>query len=85
VVIITVFPEAARPREVVITQTTPGEVILTFAGAEDREYSVVYAESLEAQEWLPLGPAEHLGDGVFSFNDVLPTGVPARYYRLRYP
>jgi hypothetical protein len=46
---------------------------------------VVYAESLEAQEWLPQGPAEHMGSGVFSFNDVLPTGVPARYYRLRYP
>lgn len=85
VVTVTVFPETARPREVTIEQPTPDELIITFLGAGDRNYSVVFADHPNATEWQLLGLAQHLGEGTFSFVDWPPTGTTTRYYRLRFP
>jgi hypothetical protein len=70
------------PPSPVLRGATPGQgiCILRFQGADDRAYEVQRSTNLV--EWVPLGPAAHLGSGRFEFMDPELHIGGARFYRL---
>ena len=65
----------------------PGGFQLQFNGDPAAGYSVVGSTdaSLALSNWVYLGPATQLSNGLFQYNDAQATNYPLRYYRVREP
>jgi hypothetical protein len=81
------FVTLDTPRQInSLTQPTPGQFRLQFAGGPDINYTVMATTNLllPATNWINLGSASYLSNGLFQF-DVPATNAAPRFFMLRSP
>ena len=64
-----------------IAQSGDGTNRILVSGIPWKAYAIQYAESLETSNWLSLATGMAGAQGVFHYDDALPEGTPARFYR----
>jgi hypothetical protein len=74
---------ATRPRFLAAAWTSEQNFRIQFGGVATNAYTIQSCTSFT--NWLNLGTASNLGNGLFEFTDTNATALPHRFYRVSSP